>query len=359
MSKIRFLFLMLCLSITISACQPAVPDQPLNPAPEIDSLIAELEAGEYEEIHSLLIWHDGQLLVEEYFRGYDQERPHELYSVTKSITSAGIGIAIEEGAINGVNEPLTTLMPQYRNLLEQEADKSRLTLENVLTMSSGFVWDESSTIYGSSENSVTQLTRSADWLEYVLSQPLAADPGTTFTYNSGNTMLLGGILSAQTGDTAERYIAEQLFTPLGIETWRWETGRPNITNTGWGLHLTPRDMLTFGRLYLNHGRWEDQQLVPAAWVEQSTAAHITADDGYEYGYQWWRYQDDHEVVRNLAVNDVYFAWGFGGQFIWVVPHLQLVVVTTAHNFENSSQIFPILPTYIFPWVQTYVGENPP
>ena len=279
MSKIRFLFLMLCLSIASNACQTAVPAPPPNPAPDINALIAELEAGDYEEIHSLLIWHDGQLLVEEYFRGYDQERPHELYSVTKSITSAGIGIAIEEGAIDGVNEPLTTLMPQYRNVLEQEADKSRLTLENVLTMSSGFEWDESSTIYGSSENSVTQLTRSTDWLEYVLSQPLAADPGTTFTYNSGNTMLLGGILSAQTGDTAERYIAERLFTPLGIETWRWETGRPNITNTGWGLHLTPREMLAFGRLYLNDGRWENQQLVPAAWVEQSTAAHITADDG--------------------------------------------------------------------------------
>lgn len=362
MSKIRLLLLMLLLSIVIISCQTAAPPQPaqpLSPTADIDSLIAAIETGEYEEIHSLLIWHDGQLLVEEYFRGYDQDRLHELYSVTKSITSAGIGISIEEGTINGVNEPLVTLLPQYTDVLEQEPDKSLLTLEDILTMSSGIEWDESSAIYGSSTNSVTQLTRSSDWLDYVLSQPLAAEPGTTFNYNSGNTMLLGGILSTQTGDTAEDYIAERLFTPLGIEEWRWETGRQNITNTGWGLHLTPRDLLAFGRLYLNNGRWAEVQVVPAAWVEQSTAAHITTEDGYAYGYQWWRYQDDHEVVRDLSVNDVYFAWGFGGQFIWVVPHLQLVVVTTAHNFENSSQIFPILPTYIFPWVETYVGENSP
>jgi CubicO group peptidase (beta-lactamase class C family) len=227
------------------------------------------------------------------------------------------------------------------------ADKQAITLFHVLTMTSGFAWDEVSSDYGSRDNDVTKLGNSLDWMGYMLDRPMGNEPGQQFNYNSGNSMLLSGILMNETEQTAEEFTAEHLFEPLGITDWSWQSGPKNMTNTGWGLHLTPTDMVKIGRLYLQEGEWDGVQVVPADWVKASTEAQVTGGEEYEYGYQWWRFADGNPIVESLRKNDVFFAWGYGGQFIFVVPHQELVVVTTADNFDDATVIFQGIREFIF------------
>ncbi len=314
----------------------------------LSELDGRISAGEYGEINSLLVWHEGDLLLESYYRGTTQGSISQVYSVTKSVTSAMVGEAFEEGYLTGLDDPLPDFFPQNEAI---NGRKEVITLEDLLTMRAGFVWNELSTIYGDEDNDVTQLTRSRDWTQYVIEREMAAEPGTQFTYNSGVTMLLGEILQQATGQTVEEYTKGHLFEPLEITQWRWQRTPTGESNTGWGLFLRPVDMVKFGQLYLQEGEWQGEQLLEPAWVTRSTAAVVQIDETYDYGYQWWRFADQNPIVADLTKNDVYFAWGFGGNFIFVVPHLDLVVVSTAENFENSAQFFPALSDYIFPAVQ--------
>jgi CubicO group peptidase (beta-lactamase class C family) len=161
-------------------------------------------------------------------------------------------------------------------------------------------------------------------------------------------MLLSGVVQAATRDTVEQTASRRLFAPLGITVWDWQRTPQGETNTGWGLHLRPVDMLKIGQLYLQGGQWEGERILSAGWIDTSTQPLVHVDEFYNYGYQWWRFADGNEIVAGLAQNDLYFAWGFGGNFIFVVPHLDLIVVTTAENFENSERFIPALRDYIFP-----------
>lgn len=309
-------------------------------------LNAEIKQGDYGEIHSLLVWQDGEMVAEYYYRGWDADELHYIYSVTKSFASTGIGIAVDEDLID-IEQPLFDFFADFEQALGTDG-REAIVLEDVLTMTSGLEWDELSTRYGSPENDASQLVNSGNWIHYVLSREMVAEPGEQFAYSSGSSVLLSGVLEDTTENSAETYIAANLFTPLEITDYRWDGGSRQLTNTGWGLYLTPRDMLKLGQLYLQDGMWEGEQVVSADWVTASTKTQTDAGEDFEYGYQWWRYDDDHPVVAELAVNDLFFAWGFGGQFIFVVPHLDLIVVTTADNFDDSAQAFPMLPDYIFP-----------
>lgn len=319
-----------------------------TPAERLAELDTAIVAGDYGDINSLLVWHDGTLVWEAYYRGANANTAVQVYSVTKSVTSAMIGRALAEEQLAGLDELVLPLFPEYTQIDNRDGRKEAITLADLLTMRAGFAWDELSTIYGNEVNDVTHLTRSGDWTKYMLDREMAADPGTTFTYNSGVTMLLGDILERAGGRTAEAYTAEHLFGPLGITEWQWETTPRGHSNTGWGLYLRPVDMVKFGQLYLQEGEWAGEQLIPDSWVAASTRPVVRIDEAYDYGYQWWRFADQNPVVADLAENDLYFAWGFGGNFIFVVPHLDLVITTTAENFENSSQFFPALSDYIFP-----------
>lgn len=328
----------------LTACSPL---QGVRVEDQFTALDAEIASGTYGEINSLLIWHDGSMDFESYYRGTDRDTMIQVYSVTKSITSAAIGIAYEEQEIAGLDESIFSYFPDQQQIKNFDAQKEAITVEDLLTMQAGFQWDELSTIYGNNNNDVTQLTRSRNWVKFTLDKEMAHHPGTSFAYNSGVSILLGAVLQQATGQTAEAYTAVNLFKPLGIAEWEWEQTPKGFSNTGWGLHLRPVDMLKFGQLYLQKGNWEGTQIIAKEWIEQSTQASVYLDD-FDYGYQWWRFADQNSIVANLAQNDVYFAWGFGGNFIFVVPHLNLVIVSTATNFEESTQFFPILNEYIFP-----------
>ena len=294
----------------------------------------------------LLIARNGVLVYEEYFRGARRDGLHQVYSVTKSITSALVGMAVAEGRIASVQTSLLDFFPAYKAGLENQSDrKNRIALEDVLNMQAGFQWDEWSTPYSSPDNPTAQLARSADWMKFMLDLPVTSEPGTRFTYNSGATMLLSGVLRQATGSIPETYAREKLFEPLGIGAYSWREGPGGVTNTGWGLFLTPRDMARFGHLYLMNGLWGERRLISPEWIDvfREPASMLNAGTGYTY--QWWLMPSPDDAQRFIPYAD-----GYGGQYIFVIPSLDLVVVSTAENFTTTTDIRAILNQYVFPAV---------
>jgi CubicO group peptidase (beta-lactamase class C family) len=284
-------------------------------------------------IDSLLIVRNGHLVFEEYPNTlYDNESRHIIHSCTKSYTSALVGIAIEEGYIEGVDRKLVDLLPN-RTIANLDERKQAITLEHLLTMTSGLEWDEWTEPYDSYLNSLNRVWAAPDSVQYILDLPMASDPGDMWVYNSGGSHLLGAIVAEATGTSLFAYAIDTLFTPLGISPsnimWPWDShGR--YWGHG-GVEMVPNDMLKFGYLYLNNGTWDGEQIVPAEWVQQSAATQFTFNDYSGYSYQWWTYPT--EIV------DVYSAVGYQGQYIFVIPSLDIVVVFTSSvsPFEPDPQ----------------------
>ena len=274
-------------------------------------------------IDSIVIIRNGYLVLEEFPRGvYDSEDRHIIHSCTKSFTSALVGIAIAEGYIDGLDSKLIDLLPNH-TITNLDERKQAITLEHLLTMTSGLEWDEWTEPYDSPLNSHYQMWSANDSIQYILDQPMSSDPGTTWTYSSGDTNLLGAIVSEVTGESLFDYAVEKLLTPIGISSsdvfWpRDDQGRYWASG---GVEMLPRDMAKFGYLYLNNGSWDGEQIVPAGWVQDSSTTHCTFDDFNGYSYQWWTY------TSNRA--HVFAAQGFAGQYIYIVPSLDMVVVFTS------------------------------
>ena len=312
----------------------------------LDRLTEAVQNGDFGAVHSVLIARNGVLVYEEYFRNATADGLHQVYSVTKSVTSALVGIAVAEGHINGVQTPLLDFFPEYQADLENTSDwKTQITLEDALNMQAGFQWDEWSTSYNSSSNPTAHLFRSDDWMKFMLDLPMTSQPGTRFTYNSGVTMLLSGIIKQATGQPTEAYARDKLFETLGIDSYSWQEGPHEITNTGWGLFLTPRDMARFGHLYLMNGLWGDGQLIPRSWIDVLDTPASMLNAGTGYTYQWWLMASADAPQRFIP-----YAEGYGGQFIFVIPALDMVVVSTARNFTATTDIRAILNQYVFPAV---------
>ena len=286
----------------------------------IAQILGDAKNGVYGDVHSLIVFQNDEILLEEYFGGYDEDSIHYQYSVTKSVASMLIGIALDKGLISSVDDRLLSFFPEYESrLANMSADKEGLTLKHVLTMSTGFKWDEWTYSYTDSRNDANKMIRSNDMMKFVLDLPMVRAPGSRFTYNSGCSMLLSGIIESSTGLTAQQFAKEHLFDKLGIGEWRWEQGNDQKFNTGWGLHLRPKDMLKIGQLVLNNGIWNGEQIVSQAWLNESKQNHIS-----NYGYQWW------------LSGDSFSARGWGGQTIAIAPEDDLVVISTAGNFGGGS-----------------------
>ena len=280
-----------------------------------------INLGFFGNIHSLIIIHKDSLVLEEYFKGGTRHMLHPCMSVTKSFTSALIGIAIEKGYIPGMEERMLSFFPEYSDVEHIDDMKESITLKNVLTMTAGFTWDETSVPYSDDkgnpnpENDVTKMKESNDWIKYVLDLPMSNPPGTKVVYNSGCTLLLSKIIKNKTGQSAEKFAEENLFNPLGITKWKWETIADEITNTGWGLSLHPVNMAMFGYLYLKNGVLSGKQIVSEDWIKESTAKNMVfknvnkhVDKYFAYGYQWWMftnyYFDNRWIGTTPKMNDI-------------------------------------------------------
>jgi CubicO group peptidase (beta-lactamase class C family) len=328
----------------------------------INQLIPKI-SGDYENIDGIVVVRNGKLVVDEYFNGYNPEMLHKVFSVTKSVAGALVGIAIDQGHLKSEDDSIKNYMGAY--LSNKNPSLNNLTIKHILTMTTGLDWAE----LGKANSQGIQVAFTNDWIEYTLSQNLTSDPGTTFQYSSGNSFMLAPILKNATGVQADEFADRYLFGPLGIKNYEWvkcsefwtktDGGEvPGIKkpepidyprefsefpNTGSGLKMRPRDMAKFGLLYLSNGEWEGKQIISEQWIKKSTQPHFGTK---EYGYLWRLTQ----LNFNNEVVDCYFARGFGVQKIYVVPTLDLVVVLTQQNFrrmpEAEKETEDILENYI-------------
>ena len=287
--------------------------------------------GEFENVHSILISKESKLVYEVYFEGkpifgagrfWNKDIIHNLHSVTKSINSALVGIAIDQYGLS-LDDKLKDIFPELSEEV-WEGEKSEITIEDLLTMSSGLQWDEWTFSYNDPRNDHSKMNEAQNWVHYVLRRPLDKVPGSTFVYNSGLSITLGEIVDRVSGSNVERFATKYLFEPLGITTFRWNKSPIGIFQTGGGLSLRPRDMLKFGLLFLNKGMWNGEQVISEDWAMTSTSQQ---GPNQGYGYQWWI--SSYNAFGSSY--DAYLAAGRGGQYIIVIPTLDLVVVFTAGN----------------------------
>jgi len=328
--------------------------------------VSRIERGKYGEVHSMLIYKNEMLVFEEYFQGHqyqwdapghkadlvswDREMQHCIHSDTKSITSLCIGIAIDKGFINSVNQSIFDYLPDHQYL--NNNNREFVTIEHLLTMTSGFRWEEWGVSLASVENDQIGIWFWEDGpMDYVLSRDLVAVPGTHFNYSGGDIQILVEILKNATGMNVDEFSGKYLFEPLGITNYDWWLVFPSgeIQGAG-GLKLIPRDMLKIGVMMLNKGLWEGKRIISESWVSKCRTAYLESnikvpgeDAGkVGYGYTWWT----KEIKFRREKISIYFALGWGGQKIIVLPDVDMVVVFTGANYNTKVHEFHILEKYI-------------
>lgn len=297
---------------------PAVESHAAAGAPD-PGLVARVEraaqpAADLPRLRSLLVSHDGTLVVERYFAGARADRVANIKSASKSVLSALVGAALLHGHLEDVSTPIA---PHFTAELGPRADpRTRsITVEHLLTMKTGLA-STSGRNYGA-------WVTSGNWVRYALRRPMVADPGTTVEYSTGTSHVLSALLTRLTGQSTWQFAQRVLARPLGFALARWPQDPQGIYFGGNDMLMTPRQMLAVGELYRNDGRAGNQRLVPEGWVARTCTPRGRSRWGSdrEYGYGWW--------IRDLAGHDSCYAWGYGGQFIFVVPSARLVIVTTS------------------------------
>jgi CubicO group peptidase (beta-lactamase class C family) len=252
---------------------------------------------------------------------------HDIRSISKSIVSACVGIAVQQGKIKSVDQKILDFFPGHEKL--DTGVKSLLTIKHLLSMSSGLIWNEE-VPYDNPENSEIKMIRSADPVEYVLTQPMEAPPGKVWKYNGGTTQLLAAIIEKTTGKKIDSFANENLFLPLGITRFEWaKYPGTDLPAAASGLRLRSRDLLNFAFLYNNKGKWNDKQLIPEKWVEESFQPQVKRDGG-AYGYQFWMWE---ERVGDRTIPLVACV-GNGDQRIFFDKANDLLVVITAGNYNK-------------------------
>jgi len=279
-----------------------------------------------------------------YYQGRDI---HTLQSITKSVTSALIGIAIGRGAIPSVDAPLLSFLEGY-DLSKVDPRLHSATLADLLTMRSGIEWHELDRPLDST-NTTLLLELSRDWVQFTLDQPMDADPGTKWAYSSGGSHLMSAVLRQATSETADLYAERHLFGPLGIDDYYWKKTPNGLPDTEGGLYLEAEQLAKIGYLYLKDGMWEDQRVIPQGWVEASVSRHVDSVDaqGTGYGYQWWRIDRG-----DLAI---WAGLGFGGQRLLVLPDLEVVAVINAWNIFDEQR--PSALTALLDALLSAAGQN--
>jgi CubicO group peptidase (beta-lactamase class C family) len=279
-----------------------------------------LDFGATHSFDSLLVARHGRLVLDAYYAPYSANVPHAVNSTTKSIIATLIAMLHEDGVLDSFDHRVLDYFPE-RDFANVDDKKKAITVQHLLNMTSGLVWDEGL----GPVRPLTELRRSRDWVRFILDSPMANQPGETFYYNSGNSHLLSALITRLTGRTAEDFARSRLFGPLGIADYVWPRDPMGHSYGGWGLSLKPRDMAKIGYLYLRHGRWDGQQLLPPQWIEAVSQAtvnmNLPADRNLRYSNQFWALPNKHAFMTS----------GYQCQVIMVLPDLDVVAVTTGRN----------------------------
>jgi CubicO group peptidase (beta-lactamase class C family) len=335
----------------------------MEPVP-LRSLLRLINTTEDHMIHSLLIVKDGKLVFEEYWRGtdlvpanlepvtreFDRNTLHYVASVSKSITSALTGIALDRGTLTDVNALLFDYFPEHEDL--RTGANGEITLKHLLSFSSGYEWNEFVYGFGDPRDSHNQMFASPDPVRYLLDRDMVTEPGAEFHYNSGDTNLMGEVVRRVSGyPTLLDFAEDNLFVPLGIDDYQWTRfgSAPQVTFASGGASLRPRDMAKLGLLYLDGGVWNGSRILSQGWIDESTEMSIPFVGNYRtlygYGYNWWLGRSPYQG-RQV---DYFRAAGWGGQFVYVYPELKMVVVFTAGAYYETAplNVNDIIEDYIF------------
>lgn len=327
----------------------------------LETLVDRIRDNDYTEVHSVVIIKNDKLVFEEYFPGHDfyylgenfhgdyvdfnRDTRHDTHSATKSFTSVLVGAAIEKGFIQSVDDKIFDYFPDYSSLIDQQ--KEKITIEHLLTMSSGFQWNEWDVPISQSNHDIIRLIFSSDPVYYVLNKPVVTEPGTVFYYNGGTVDILGQIVKRASNMEVENFSHTYLFGLLGITNYNWQTMYGSgVTCCHGDVYITPRDMAKIGYLYLKGGVWNSTRIISEEWINLSTQNHITppVNWAYGYGYLWW-------LKRYLTTSRTFYsinAEGWGGQQIIIIPSENMVVVFTGANYVSNTPNDEIMSRYILP-----------
>ncbi len=318
-------------------------DVGLDPAQlcQLDAFIAQWPKA---NIHAVVVVRNGKLVMERYFAGEDErwgdklgrvtygpEVKHDLRSISKSVTSLLVGIALSEGKFPALDSSVFDAFPDYADLRTPE--KARITFRDLLTMSPGLAWREDLP-WQDPNNNEAAMVMAADPFRYILAQPLAHPPGTVYAYSGGGTSLLGETLVRSTGRSLRDYARDKLFLPIDAPDFEWlDAGASGRLGAFGSLRLRPRDAAKLGRLLLTDGQWNGKQVIPAGWAVESIKPRINGEGLFFYGYQWWLGRSFHNGGELTWAAGV----GLGGQRLYVVPALDLVVMIAAGHYRDGLQ----------------------
>jgi CubicO group peptidase (beta-lactamase class C family) len=291
---------------------------------EISRIIRDTNS--YENVLSMLIIKNGKLVHEEYSPYCQRNTLHWMASITKTITSTLIGIAIDKGFIESVDAKLHELLPQFADQFK-DPEKRKIALKHIMTMTSGLEWNEQVS-YNNPQNSEWQMVESEDWMSYVASKPMRDEPGIIFYYNTGGIHLLSAVLKSVSGLYAHQFAEKYLLHPMGIYAYQWNKdpmGYPCTGGTDGGLGLRTRDIAKFGWLFLKDGKWKGNQIISEKWVKEAPTTHMTTKGrGRSYGFNW--------MTGSRTINgkrfDYIASFGYGGQTLYIVPEYDLIIVFT-------------------------------
>ena len=351
--------------LTVGSLQNANIDVAL-----IEQAVDSIKSGYYQEVHSMLIYRHGKLVLDEYFRGHryrydaenhhsdlvdwDKNMVHRIMSVSKNITSTCIGIAVAKGFIKSIKQSIFDYLPDYQQF--RKGGKKNITIEDLLHMSSGLQWNEMDLPYGNPENDVIRMYFSDNQVEYYLSKELVNTPGRNFKYCGGCNILLGEILKTASGMDIEEFSGKYLFGPLDISPFFWSRFPSEIVEAAGSVIIKPRDMMKIGVTFLKKGVWNGKRIISEEWVNtcsQPSPNNIWMnnwDDHWGmrgYSYMWWT----HSFVKNSKKMDMYYAAGWGGQYIMIIPELDMCIVFTGGNYISYRPAFEIFKRYILPAIR--------
>ena len=297
--------------------------------------------GRLRNLHGVVVVRHDRLVFEQYFPGRDErlgmplgevqfgpDTLHDVRSVTKSVVSLLYGIAHHDGCVGPVERPLLDAFPEYPDL-QADPGRTKILVQHALTMTMGTEWDESLP-YSDPRNGERQMDAAPDRYRFVLEQPVVSPPGERWTYCGGATAVIAKLVSRGTGRPLLDYARERLFASLGIERFEWICDRSGEPSAAAGLRLRPRDLARVGQLVLHHGRWGEREVVPDAWLRESVTPRADVEPSVRYGYFWW--------LASSAFGDVATPWvgavGNGGQRLFVLPELELIVAVTAGSYNQ-------------------------
>ncbi|ELP5726841.1 TPA: class C beta-lactamase-related serine hydrolase [Vibrio vulnificus] len=310
----------------------------------LSPLWKDINSGRYGRINSVLVAKDGKLLAEKYFNGFNHEEKQTVQSVSKSIISLLTGSALEEGDIESIQNPISKYFPQYKTSFSEQ--KQAITIQHLLTMKAGWEWDETSLPYTDAKNSRTPQMAAEDTIKHVLDLPLSHSPGDFFVYSGGVVDVMAELIkNATNSPSTANYFKQSRLAPLCIKNASLFSMADGRAAAGGGMLFRPRDMLKFGQLVLNDGRWGDQQLLSKAWIKESTQGPLYPYSP-NYAYYWWNDVFLAKRQRHPAI----IALGWGDQSIVVFKELNLVIVTTGYNFERDFEYKNIVQQHILPAV---------